>query len=132
MEVISFGSISYCLVRNLSWDDRKMSDSRIVWSDEHGDMRKKKDKDLSEVSVDSAKIELKLRRLTSGKGRTIIEITGLPNNKKWCQKLAKDLKKSMGVGGAYKKDFIEIHGEKIDQVTEFLDSNSITWKKIGG
>ena len=109
-----------------------MSNSRLVWSDEHGDMRKKKQSGSSNESVDESKVELKLRRLTSGKGRTIIEITGLPNNKKWCQKLAKDLKKSLGVGGAYKNDFIEIHGEKLDKVTAVLDGKLIKWKKTGG
>ena len=109
-----------------------MSDSRLVWSDEHGDMRKKKQSGSSNESVDESKLELKLRRLTSGKGRTIIEITGLPSNKKWCQKLAKELKKSLGVGGAYKNDFIEIHGEKIDLVISLLDAKSLRWKKIGG
>jgi len=109
-----------------------MRDSRIVWSDEHGNMRKKAENGRSDVPVDEKKIDLKLRRLTSGKGRTAIEITGLPQNKKWCQKLAKDLKKSLGVGGAFKDNYIEIHGEKIDSVTAFLDSKSLRWKKTGG
>ena len=109
-----------------------MSDSRLVWSDEHGDMRKKKQSGSPNESVDESKLELKLRRLTSGKGRSIIEITGLPNNKKWCQKLAKELKKSLGVGGAFKNDFIEVHGEKLDQVISLLNEKSIKWKKTGG
>jgi translation initiation factor 1 len=73
-----------------------------------------------------------LRRLTSGKGRVVIEIKGLPQNKKWCQKLAKDLKKSLGVGGAYKNDFIEVHGDKMEAVQNFIDKKSIKWKKTGG
>ncbi len=107
-----------------------MSDDDLVWSDDHGDMRKKKN-DPDEVVVED-NLELRIRRLTSGKGRTIIEITGLPINKKWCQKLTKSLKKAIGVGGAYKKDYIEIHGEKITQVTDFLNSQELKWKKIGG
>ncbi|MCK5072237.1 MAG: hypothetical protein KAQ98_02345 [Bacteriovoracaceae bacterium] len=109
-----------------------MSDSRLVWSDQHGDMRKKKEKGHSDITVDEKKLELKLRRLTSGKGRTAIEITGLPQNKKWCKKFAKDLKTSLGLGGAYKENYIEIHGEKIEKITTFLDSKFIKWKKIGG
>jgi translation initiation factor 1 len=108
-----------------------MSDSRIVWSDEHGDLRKK-DKQDSNQAVNEAEIQLKLRRLTSGKGRTIIEITGLPGNKKWCQKLAKDLKKSLGVGGAYKQDYIEVHGDKMKEVMALLESKSLSFKKTGG
>ncbi len=108
-----------------------MGDDRLVWSDEHGDMRKKK-KSSEDITVDESTVEIKLRRLTSGRGRTIIEITGLPQNKKWCQKLDKDLKKSLGVGGAYKNNFIEIHGEKLEQVVEVIESKSLRWKKVGG
>jgi len=109
-----------------------MSDRRLVWSNEYGDTRKKKRTEPSNILVDKEKLELKLRRLTSGKGRTAIEITGLPQNKKWCQSLAKDLKKSLGVGGTYKNNYIEIHGEKIQEVMDFLTSKSLRWKKIGG
>jgi len=108
-----------------------MGDDRIVWSDEHGDMRKK-DKNRPDIPVDEKKLELKIRRLTSGKGRTVIEITDLPQNKKWCQQLAKDLKKKLGVGGTYKEGVIEIHGENIDKVTKILDLKSLKWKKTGG
>lgn len=113
-----------------------MSKPRIVWSDDAGDLRKKKTVDRPDISVDEKNIELKIRRLTSGKGRTVIEITGLPQNKKWCQQLAKDIKKLLGVGGTYKdkgsNKYIEIHGEKIEKVMQFLDSKSLRWKKIGG
>ena len=106
-------------------------DTRLVWSDEQGDLRKKKSKPKESI-VDEAAVELEIKRITSGKGRTIIEIKGLPNNKSWCKKLAKELKKSLGVGGAYKNDFIEVHGEKIEEVSKFLQSKSIKFKKTGG
>jgi len=108
-----------------------MSNSRTVWTDKQGDVRKSS-KAPSNALVDESKLELKIRRLTSGKGRTVIEIKNLPSNKKWCQQLAKDLKKRFGVGGTYKDQYIEIHGEKIDKVMDFLDSRSIKWKKTGG
>lgn len=109
-----------------------MSEDKIVWSDEGGDLRSKKNSIQKEEEVIEEKLLLHLRRLTSGKGRTIIEISALPNNKKWCQKLEKDLKKSLGVGGSYKNQVIEIHGEKIDLVTDLLNSKKLKWKKIGG
>lgn len=77
-------------------------------------------------------MELKIRRLTAGKGRTVIEITGLPTNKLWCEDLARALKKALGVGGTFKNGYIEIHGEKIEKVTAYLDSKGILWKKTGG
>jgi len=108
-----------------------MSDDKIVWSDQHGDMRKK-DRSTTEEKVVEEDVLLMLRRLTSGKGRTVIEITGLPNNKNWCKKLAKGLKKSLGVGGSYKMDVIEVHGEKITEVTTFLSGIGLRWKQVGG
>lgn len=109
----------------------QLGENRLVWSDELGDLRKKKN-DREEETVDELKLILKLRRLTSGKGRSIIEITELPQNKKWCQNLAKEIKKSIGVGGAYKENYIEIHGEKMEAVMGFLDKKKIKYKKIGG
>ena len=109
-----------------------MSDD-LIYSSELGDLRKDKSK-ISKVDfeVDETSLQLLLRRLTSGKGRTVIEIKGLPTNKAWCRGLAKDLKKKIGVGGSYKNDFIEIHGENYEQVAKFLESKKIVFKKIGG
>tara|TARA_B100000886_G_C20086984_1_gene352240 strand:- start:20 stop:340 length:321 start_codon:yes stop_codon:yes gene_type:complete len=102
----------------------------VVYSSVHGDLRKKKNN--VEEPVDEMNINLSLRRLTSGKGRTVIEITGLPNNKSWCKNLAKDLKKKLGVGGAFKNNFIEVHGEKYDEVASLLESRKLAFKRIGG
>ncbi len=109
-----------------------MSEGKIVWSDTEGDLRKRKNKGNGDGPVDETTLILELRRLTSGKGRVVIEIKGLPQNKKWCQKLAKDLKKSLGVGGAYKNDFIEVHGDKMEAVQNLMDQKLIKWKKTGG
>ena len=56
-------------------------DTRLVWSDEQGGRSKKNNKKTAEGPADESSIELRLRRLTTGKGRTVIEITGLPNDK---------------------------------------------------
>ena len=109
-----------------------MSDKKLVWSDDGGDLRKKSQSKAAAEEVSESNLVLNIRRLTSGKGRTVVEVSNLPNNKIWCKKLAKELKKKLGVGGAYKNDYIEIHGEKLDEVVKFLDSRSIRWKKIGG
>lgn len=108
-----------------------MSNYKSVWDDDGGDLRKKKVGNR-DVAVHESQVLLKVRRLTSGKGRTVIEISGLPNNKAWCKKLAQDLKKALGVGGTFKNDYIEIHGEKIEAVTQVLDKKSLKWKQTGG
>jgi len=110
-----------------------MSDNKVVWVDGQGDLRKKNKKNQTLApSIDEEKLTLNVRRLTSGKGRTVIEVSGLPKSDKWCKDLAKALKKSLGVGGTYKNSYIEIHGEKINLVTDVLDKKNIKWKKTGG
>lgn len=109
-----------------------MSKDKTVWSDEWGDMRKKSPLQAAEEEVNTSALLLELRRLTSGKGRSVVEIKGLPNNKKFNKDLAKKLKKALGVGGAFKKDYIEVHGEKLDDVKSFLDQQNIKWKQVGG
>ena len=107
-----------------------MKDAKLVYSSESGDLRKKNDSEQNDV--DERSLTIHLARKTSGKGRTIIELTNLPRNKKWCQKLAKELKKKIAVGGAYKNDFIEVHGEKIEEVKKFLEGKNLSYKQIGG
>jgi translation initiation factor 1 len=108
-----------------------MSKGKIVWSSQGGDQRKQEENE-SDASVHEDQLTLKLRRLTAGKGRTVIEITGLPSNKQWCLELARDLKKKCGVGGTYKESTIEVHLNDILKVAQYLEARKITWKKIGG
>lgn len=109
-----------------------MKDARLVWSDEDGDLRKKKSAQTSEDAVDEKNLVLKLRRLSAGKGRTVIEISGLPSNQKWCKDLASELKKSLGIGGSYKNNIIELQLDQLEKVTTLLEKKSIKHKKIGG
>lgn len=108
-----------------------MSKGDIVWSSQGGDQRKQKVKsDHNDINLDD--LLLKLRRLTSGKGRAVIEISSLPANKDWCQDLARELKKKCGVGGTYKNDVIELHLDDHLKVAKHLEQKNIKWKKIGG
>lgn len=108
-----------------------MSKNKLVWDDEKGDLRKIIDK-KADVSINEKNILLNVRRLTAGKGRTVIEVSNLPQNKKWCEDLAKTLKKTLGVGGTYKNNYIEVHSDKIENVTQIFDQKMLKWKKIGG
>ena len=109
-----------------------MSNTRVVWSDDKGDQRKAKPDKSGNAQVNESQLELLIRRLTSGKGRTVVEIKGLPNNKAWNKKLASELKKKLGVGGAFKSDFIEVHGEKLEEVKNYLQNRGIRFKQTGG
>jgi translation initiation factor 1 (eIF-1/SUI1) len=111
-----------------------MKHNNIVWSSETGDTRKNSSSsDKSDFStVDNKKVTLHLRRLTAGKGRTVIEISNLPQNSDWCRDLAKDIKKSIGVAGTYKNSIIEIHTDNIEKISSILQKKDIKWKKTGG
>ena len=103
----------------------------LVFSSKLCDLRKDQSKiSKADCEVDESSLQLLLRRLTSSKGRTVIEIKGLLANKEWCKGLAKELKKKIGVGCAYKNYFIEIHGENYEQVAKFLESKKIFFKKL--
>lgn len=104
---------------------------RLLWSDEEGDLRKKKEQTV-EAPVDEATIILNLRRLVAGKGRPVIEISNLPPNSKWCQDLAKEIKNKLACGGTYKNGIIEIHGEQLEKISLLLNKRMVRFKKIGG
>jgi translation initiation factor 1 len=115
-----------------------MSKYKVVWDDKLGDLRKAKtpNSEASKASeapvLDPKNILLHVRRLKSGKGRTVIEISNLPQQEAWRLGLAQKIKKSLGVGGTYKNNYIEIHVETLELVTALLDKQSLKWKKIGG
>lgn len=112
---------------------QKNKNSSLVWSSEGGDRRKKsKAGQTGEQMVDEASLILQVRRLTSGKGRAVIEIKGLPTSSQWCKHFAKELKNALGVGGTFKKDYIEVHGEKLAEVIKVIEARNIRWKKTGG
>ena len=105
----------------------------LVYSSELGDLRKDNSQILKDnCGVDESSLQLLVSRLTSGKGRTVIEIKGLPANNIWCKGLAKYLRKKIGVGGTYKNEFIEVHGDNYEQVAKLLKSKKISFKKFGG
>jgi len=109
-----------------------MNDSKLVWSDELGDLRKSNSNQKNTSEVNEKDIVLHLRRLTSGKGRTMIEVSNLPTNDKWCKKLVKEFKQKLGVGGAYKNNVIEVHCADIMKVCNIIELRCLQWKKTGG
>lgn len=119
-------------LNSLVWRRKLKSDSRLVWSDEQGDLRKRSKEKSQDETVCEEALFLEIKLVRSKKGKIIHEIRGLPNNKTWCKKIVKELKKKIGVGGAYKADYMEIHTSETEKVKEFLDKRKIKWKKIGG
>lgn len=75
----------------------------------------------------------RVRRETKGrKGKGVITISGLGVDAKELKKLAQELKKRCGCGGAVKDGVIEIQGDKREVIKEFLEQKSFKVKYTGG
>lgn len=73
-----------------------------------------------------------LRESKGRKGKTVTLVTGLTLDDTSLQKLATDLKRQCGAGGAIKDGVIEIQGDHRDTVFEILKKLGMTVKKAGG
>jgi len=70
------------------------------------------------------------RKGRGGKGVTLVE--GIQENTESLKKLAKELKKKCGVGGAVKEHIIEIQGDQRDNIVKQLQDKGYTVKRSGG
>lgn len=113
----------------------KREETRLLWSDEQGDVRKKNkgDRKSKEVSINPCKIDLKIQLEKKQRGgKTVSVIMPLPYNPKYFQKLTKDLKKLCGTGGSYKESSIEIQGDQRDKLKTYLENLGFNIKLAGG
>ena len=73
------------------------------------------------------------RRQTSGrKGKGVCLITGVDLDDAELTKLAAELKKKCGCGGAVKDGVIEIQGDKRDLLKSLLEAKGMKVKLAGG
>lgn len=107
-----------------------MSDSsRLVYSTEIGRIRE----DIPPISRPKGDGIVRIQRQTSGrKGKGVCIITGLDMEDTKLQKLAGELKKKCGCGGAVKQGTIEIQGDKRDLLKQLLQAKGYTVKLAGG
>lgn len=109
----------------------------LLWSDESGDLRKeakesrKFKKSLEDISPSNLDLRIWLEKNKRG-GKVVSVIKDLPHNPKYFQKLAKDLKKSCGSGGAFKNDTIEIQGDCREKMKAYLEKLGFKVKLAGG
>jgi translation initiation factor 1 len=76
---------------------------------------------------------VRVSRETKGrKGKGVTVITGVPQDLKGLQKLAKQLKRRCGAGGTVKEGVIEIQGEHRDILVVELEKQGFTVKRSGG
>ncbi|EFV41024.1 translation initiation factor SUI1 family protein [Hafnia paralvei ATCC 29927] len=103
--------------------------SRLVYSTDTGRI------DEEKVPVVRPKGDgiVRIQRQTSGrKGKGVSLITGLDIDDAELQKLAAELKKKCGCGGAVKEGVIEIQGDKRDLLKQLLEAKGHKVKLAGG
>ncbi|WES70303.1 stress response translation initiation inhibitor YciH [Superficieibacter sp. HKU1] len=76
---------------------------------------------------------VRIQRQTSGrKGKGVCVITGIDADDATLNKLAAELKKKCGCGGALKEGVIEIQGDKRDLLKSLLEAKGMKVKLAGG
>ncbi|WP_369311085.1 stress response translation initiation inhibitor YciH [Providencia rettgeri] len=105
------------------------SNSRLVYSTDVGRI------DEEKPTIERPKGDgiVRIRRETSGrKGKGVSVVTGLDLDDTELTKLAAELKKKCGCGGAVKDGNIEIQGDKRDIIKQLLEAKGMQVKLAGG
>ena len=105
------------------------SNSRLVYSTETGRI----DEPKAATVRPKGDVVVRIQRQTSGrKGKGVCLITGVDLDDAELTKLAAELKKKCGCGGAVKDGIIEIQGDKRDLLKSMLEAKGMKVKLAGG
>ena len=105
------------------------ANSRLVYSTDTGRIEEPKEK-AERPKGDGI---VRIQRQTSGrKGKGVCLVTGLDLDDADLAKLAAELKKKCGCGGAVKDGIIEIQGDKRDLIKTPLEAKGMKVKLAGG
>ncbi|AOP95862.1 stress response translation initiation inhibitor YciH [Enterobacter roggenkampii] len=105
------------------------SNSRLVYSTESGRI----DEPKAKVERPRGDGIVRIQRQTSGrKGKGVCVISGIDLDDAELTKLAAELKKKCGCGGAVKDGIIEIQGDKRDLIKSLLEAKGMKVKLAGG
>jgi translation initiation factor 1 len=105
------------------------SNSRLVYSTDSGRI------DEPKAAAERPKGDgiVRIQRQTSGrKGKGVCLITGIDADDTELAKIAAELKKKCGCGGALKDGVIEIQGDKRDLIKSLLEAKGMKVKLAGG
>lgn len=105
------------------------NNNRLVYSTDSGRI----DEPKAVVARPKGDGIVRIQRQTSGrKGKGVCLITGVDLDDAALEKLAAELKKKCGCGGAVKEGVIEIQGDKRDQLKQLLEAKGMKVKLAGG
>lgn len=107
----------------------KDDNSRLVYSTETGRI----DEPKAQPERPKGDGVVRIQRQTSGrKGKGVCLITGIDEDDATLNKIAAELKKKCGCGGAVKDGIIEIQGDKRDLIKTLLEAKGMKVKLAGG
>ncbi len=111
----------------------KKEEVNILWTDDPNLKNKGKAKKAS-VEVIPHENTLSIRPEKKGRGgKTVSVIYDFPaNSEDYFKKLTKKLKRECGCGGTYKVSSIEIQGDHIQKLKEYLEKLGFKVKITGG
>jgi len=105
------------------------SNSRLVYSTDSGRI----DEPKAVIQRPKGDGIVRIQRQTSGrKGKGVCLITGVDADDAALAKLAAELKKKCGCGGAVKDGVIEIQGDNRDLIKSLLEAKGMKVKLAGG
>jgi translation initiation factor 1 len=82
--------------------------------------------------INPANVTLKMRLEKNGRGgKTVTVLFELPNNEAYFTELTRKLKNSLGTGGTFKDQRIEIQGDHKVRIKELLETMGFTVKQSG-
>lgn len=76
---------------------------------------------------------VRVRRESKGRGGKLVTlVTGLPLTAVQLKEVGRQLKQACGVGGAVKDGAVEIQGDQVDKVLQWLSAQGYQAKRSGG
>jgi len=118
---------------------RKSTETSLVYSSEHGRMCPECARPVAGCICRKSRVApagdgvVRVRRETKGRGgKTVTAISGVPLDSSGVKKLAGDLKRFCGAGGALKEGIIEIQGDHCAAVMQELERRGFRVKRAGG
>ncbi|MGA4623196.1 stress response translation initiation inhibitor YciH [Citrobacter meridianamericanus] len=105
------------------------SNSRLVYSTDSGRIDEPKTAPERPKGDGIVRIQ---RQISGRKGKGVCLITGVDQDDAELAKLAAELKKKCGCGGAVKDGVIEIQGDKRDLIKSLLEAKGMKVKLAGG
>jgi translation initiation factor 1 len=110
--------------------DPRMSDSRLVYSTDDGDVRRRPEPETPRNDPPSDGIVRVAREKSGRRGKTVTVVRGLPRSA--LAEAASDLKRHCGTGGTVKEGMVELQGDHREKTAARLRAQGYQVKLAGG